>query len=138
MATAAGAFAGVHHTTVSGTSGMLEVATMAQPIHSYEYVTAVGGASFRQTTVVMSQSGGRTADGHMLQLVESQKAWFFRNRKALESAHLGYYVAVYEDSVVDSDRSLAALVNRFFSNHAPVDVYFGFVGKEPHAGVGSI
>lgn len=87
--------------------------------------------------VVVNESGWQ-ASGPKVLPPELQRAWFLENRNQLAARYFGYYVAVYEDSVVDSDRNLAALVNRFFSEYGMVDAYFGFVGKEPPRGVASV
>jgi hypothetical protein len=87
--------------------------------------------------VVVNQSGWEVLGPRALP-PEWEKAWFLQNKNALAARHTGFYVAVYGQGVVDSDRNLAALVNRFFSEHGLVDAYFGFVGKEPPKGVASV
>jgi len=61
----------------------------------------------------------------------AERDWFNENKAALEGSYKGRYVAVHNETVVDSDQNLAALVNRFFGAHGPVEAYFGFVGREP-------
>ncbi len=87
--------------------------------------------------VVTSRSGWDVTGPRVLP-PELEKRWYLQNKKALAAAYFGFYVAVHGQRVVDSDRNLAVLVNRFFSEHGVVDAYFGFVGKEPPKGVASV
>jgi hypothetical protein len=59
------------------------------------------------------------------------KTWFNEHKSKLEDVYLNHYVAIYNGSVVDHNKSLAQLVQDFVLTYGEVDVYFGYVGEEP-------
>ena len=71
-------------------------------------------------------------DPEALQLREAagrEASWFRSHKEQLATEYSNRSVAVHGEQVVDSDTDLPALVDRFFSTHGRVGVYFGFVGE---------
>jgi hypothetical protein len=62
----------------------------------------------------------------------SREKFFFETLTSRElDQYRGTYVAVHGQRIVDSDRDLYVLTNRFFSTYGHVPVYITFIGRKP-------
>ena len=61
---------------------------------------------------------------------EQGKAYFERNRNSLVSQHLGKYVAIWNDEVLDTDKDFSSLAERVYRKLGYVPLYMPFVSVE--------
>jgi hypothetical protein len=63
------------------------------------------------------------------ELVESWDRYLEEHRAELEAKYKGKYVAIYEDTVYDSDIDLAALAKRVYSTLGYRQIFMPYIGK---------
>ena len=57
--------------------------------------------------------------------------YFEANRSEIEKAFQGKFVAIWGDTIIDSDADFSELSGRIYGQHGYIPIYMPFVGRKP-------